>query len=197
MKVWRWTSATMVFVESDTECLSEIQLREKVNSHKKFEGKLKRFKNWPSFCQTRIFRDWGESPTSRQGKPPKHSKTKLWKNFLSVFHDWKVYLWRSRELSCENLCVPFTTRPLSLANKSPKLTRELAAKACDLDDPQLSQQNRATLFLKFFSFCKNKILSKNTLNTQKSFCVWINKDWACETHFNKYSHINEYGIHWT
>ena len=35
----------MEFVESDTECLGEIQLREKVNSHKKFEGKLKRFKN--------------------------------------------------------------------------------------------------------------------------------------------------------
>ena len=33
----------MEFVESDTECLDEFQLREKVNSHKKFEGKLKRF----------------------------------------------------------------------------------------------------------------------------------------------------------
>ena len=32
----------MEFVESDTECLGEIQLREKVNSHKKFEGKLKK-----------------------------------------------------------------------------------------------------------------------------------------------------------
>ena len=47
----------MEFVENDTECLGEIQLREKVNSHKKFEGKLKRFKNGPSFFQTRIFRD--------------------------------------------------------------------------------------------------------------------------------------------
>ena len=33
----------MEFVESDTECLGEFQLREKVNSHKKFERKLKRF----------------------------------------------------------------------------------------------------------------------------------------------------------
>ena len=32
-------------LESDTECLGEIQLREKVNSHKKFKGKLKKFKN--------------------------------------------------------------------------------------------------------------------------------------------------------
>ena len=151
------------------ECLGEIQLREKVNSHKKFEGKLKRFKNWPSFCQTRIFRDWGESPTSRQGKPPKHSKTKLWKIFLSVFHDWKVYPWRSRELSCENLCVPFATRPLSLANKSPKLTRELAAKACDLSDLRLSRQNRATLFLKFSVFVKTKYFPKTTKTLKNLF----------------------------
>ena len=45
LKIWRWTSVTMEFVESDAEFLGEIQLREKVNSHKKFEGKLKRFKN--------------------------------------------------------------------------------------------------------------------------------------------------------
>ena len=51
---------------------------------------------------------------------------------------------------------------LSLVNKSPKSTRELAAVACDLDDPRLSRQNRATLFLNSFSFCKNKVLSKNT-----------------------------------
>ena len=85
LKIWRWTSAKMEFVESDTECLDEFQMREKVNGHKKFEGKLKRFKSWPTFCQTHVFCDWGESPTSRQGKLPNHSKTKLWKNFLSVF----------------------------------------------------------------------------------------------------------------
>ena len=33
----------MEFVKSDTECLDEFQLREKVNSHKKFKGKLKGF----------------------------------------------------------------------------------------------------------------------------------------------------------
>ena len=30
----------MDLVESDTECLGQLQLKEKVNSHKKFEGKL-------------------------------------------------------------------------------------------------------------------------------------------------------------
>ena len=51
---------------------------------------------------------------------------------------------------------------LSLAIKLPKSIRELKSVACDLDDPWLSHQNRATLFLKIFSFCKNKVLSKNT-----------------------------------
>ena len=31
----------MEFKEGDTECLGKWQLREKVNSHRKFEGKLK------------------------------------------------------------------------------------------------------------------------------------------------------------
>ena len=51
---------------------------------------------------------------------------------------------------------------LPLTNKSPKTTRELAAMACNLDDPRLSRQNRTTIFSKFFRFRKNKILSKNT-----------------------------------
>ena len=46
----------MEFVESDTECLDEFQLREKVNSHKKFEGKLKRFlKTDPLFAKHAFF----------------------------------------------------------------------------------------------------------------------------------------------
>ena len=83
----------------------------------------KRFKNCPYFCQTRVFRDWSESPTSCQVKPPKHSKTKFWKNFLSVFRDWKVYPRGSRELSRENLWVTLVTGPS---------TREQVAKI----DPQ-------------------------------------------------------------
>ena len=46
----------MEFVVSDTECLGEFQLREKVNSHKKFEGKLKRFlKTDPHFAKHAFF----------------------------------------------------------------------------------------------------------------------------------------------
>ena len=46
----------MEFVESDTKCFGEFQLREKVNSHKKFEGKLKRFlKTDPLFDKHAFF----------------------------------------------------------------------------------------------------------------------------------------------
>ena len=46
----------MEFVESDAECLGEFQLREKVNSHKKFKGKLKRFlKTDPLFTKHAFF----------------------------------------------------------------------------------------------------------------------------------------------
>ena len=96
LKIWRWKSAKMEFVESDTECLGEFQLREKVNRHKKFEGKLKRFlKTSPLFAKHVFF----ATRVSRQGKPPKHSNSKLWKKFLSVFCDWKVYSRGSRKLS--------------------------------------------------------------------------------------------------
>ena len=50
LKIWRWKRAKMEFVESDTECLGEFQLREKVKCHKKFEGKLKRF--WKTDFET-------------------------------------------------------------------------------------------------------------------------------------------------
>ena len=128
----------------------------------KVRGKTeKRFKNYSCFCQTRDFRDLIKSPHSRQLKPPKHSRTKLWKNFLSVFRDWKVYPRVSRELSSENLWVNLATGPS---------TREQVAKndprRCDwgsrLDLPATeSPKQGKTGFLKFSDF-SNKILSKNT-----------------------------------
>ena len=47
----------MEFVESDTKCLGEFQLREKVNSHKKFKGKLKKFLKTNFEMQNTGFRD--------------------------------------------------------------------------------------------------------------------------------------------
>ena len=40
-------------------------------------------------------------------------KDKIVKNFLSVFHDWKVYSLESRKLSHKNLCVPLTIGPFT------------------------------------------------------------------------------------
>ena len=76
---------------------------------KRFEGKLKRFKNWPNFCQTRVFRDWNESP----GLAAKTLKDKILKKISSVFRDWKVYPRGSRELSRENLCATLATGPFT------------------------------------------------------------------------------------
>ena len=86
---------------------------------------------------------------------------------------------------------------LSLANKSPKLTRELVAEACDLDDPRLSRQNRETLFLKFFSFVKTKYFLKTPKTLKNIFVFESTKIEHVKTYFNKYNHTNEYGIYWT
>ena len=46
-----------------------------------FEGKLKRFKNWPILLKTHDFRDWIKSCSSRQGQPPEHLEENFWKIF--------------------------------------------------------------------------------------------------------------------
>ena len=84
-----------------TERLGGRQLREKMNSHKKFEGKTEKdFKNC-LYCAKHAF---FAAEVSRQIHPPKHFKTKVLKNFLSVLRDWKSYSRESRKLSHEN-CV--------------------------------------------------------------------------------------------
>ena len=128
----------------------------------KVRGKnWKRFKNCPYFCQTRVFRDWSESPTSRQVKPLEHSKTKIWKIFLSVFRDWKVYPRVSRELSRENLWVTLATGPSTreqVAKNDPR--RRDWGSRLDIPATEPPKQGK-TGFLKFSDF-SNKILSKNT-----------------------------------
>ena len=113
LKIWRWKNAEMEFVESDTECLGEFQLREEWG--RQWTVTKSRGKNWKSFknCLWNAKHAFFAIETSRQGKPPKHSKSKLWKNFLSVFRDWKVYSRGSRELSHENLCVPLAIGPFT------------------------------------------------------------------------------------
>ena len=111
LMIWIRNEAPMKFENGCTECLRKRQLRKKMNSNKSSRENWKRFKNCLYFCQTRVFCDLSESPQSHQFKLPKHSKTKIWKNFLSVLCDWKVYSRESCELSHENLWVTLTTGP--------------------------------------------------------------------------------------
>ena len=139
-----------------------VRTDEKDNEQsQKDRGKNKKFKNCPCISKTRDFRDWNESPKSLQIKPPKHSRTKIWKIFLSVFHDWKVYPRVSRELSHENLWVTLTTRPSTCEQvaKNDLRRRDWGSR---LDIPMTEQPKQGkTGFLKFLDF-SNKILSKNT-----------------------------------
>ena len=97
----------------NTMSFKEVQTKKTMNSHKRLRENWKWFWKLSLKRETRVFCDWGESLASRQGKPPKQSKSKLWKNFLSVFRDLKVYSRGSRELSRENLCVPLVTGPFT------------------------------------------------------------------------------------
>ena len=132
LKIWEGMMQKMEIKMCVTECLGQIQLREK----------------------------WGRQWTITKIRGKTEKGIKLWKIFYVFFATG-----RSTHEGVASWVVKISVYPSwldpSLANKSPKLTRELAAEACDLDDLRLSRQNRAILFLKFFSFCKNKILSKN------------------------------------
>ena len=125
----------------------------------------KDLKTAPIYAKHAFFATWLSrhkvASSSRQFKPPKHSRTKILKNFLSVFRNWKVYPRVSRELSRENLWITLATGPS---------TREQVTKndprRCDwgsrLDIPATEPPKQGkTGFLKFSDF-SNKILSKNT-----------------------------------
>ena len=167
-----------------------------MNSHKCSRENWKRFKNCSYFCQTRVFRDLIKSPHSRQIKPPKHSATKIWKIFLSVFRHWKVYPRVSRELSRENLWVTFATGP-STREQVAKMTREDATEARDLTYPRLSRQNRAKLYFWNFQIFQTKYFPKIPKTLKNLFVLELTKIDHVKTHFIKYNHTNEYGIYWT
>ena len=86
------------------------------------------------FAKICDFRDQVKLPASRQGKLRNTLKSNFRENFLSIFHDWRVYPRDSRQVSRENLYVPLATKP-STRKQVAKPTRELATVACGLDDP--------------------------------------------------------------
>ena len=70
------------------------------------------------------------------------------------------------------------------------------AVACDLDDLRLSRQNRATLFFEIFQFLYKQNTFQKIPKTLKNLFVFEStKIEHVKTHFNKYNHTNEYGIH--
>ena len=58
--------------ERDTEIFRVCQVKEEEEQLEMFEGKLKKFKNWPSLPKTCDFRDRDKSHASRQDQPPEH-----------------------------------------------------------------------------------------------------------------------------
>ena len=79
-----------------------------------FEGKLKKvLKNWLIYAKHAIF-------TTRLSheQVARTLKTKILKNFLSDFRDWKFYPRGSRKISRENPWVPSQLEPPP-TNKSP------------------------------------------------------------------------------
>ena len=59
--VWEWHGVFERVLGKEEDEQSEM-----------FEGKLKRFKNWPILYKTRDFRNWDKSGASRQDQPPEH-----------------------------------------------------------------------------------------------------------------------------
>ena len=89
----------------------------------KLEGKLKKF--WKTVLKTpnTHFSRLKWVANKSLGLATKTLEDKIVKNFLSVFRDWKVYPQESRELNCENFCVPFATKP-SIREQVARLSRE-------------------------------------------------------------------------
>ena len=165
LKIWRWKRVEMEFIESDMECLGEFQLREKWR--RQWTVTKSRGKNWKSFknCLWNAKHAFFATVTSRQQVAKASHQNTQSHNCGKIF--WVFFATgRSIREGVASWATKISMYPrrldLSLANKSPKLTCELAAVACDVEDSRLSRQNRTTLFLTIFSFCKNKVLSKNT-----------------------------------
>ena len=156
LMILRRNEATMEFEEGGTECLGKFQTKEKMNSHIKFEEKLKKIlKKLPPLCKTRDFRDWGKSPDSRQIHLPKHFKPKVLKNFLSIFKDWKSHSQVSCKMSRKNLYVPLVTGP-SIHGQVAKTDPRARDCGMQLDLPAIESPKLGNNVFEIFSFWRTK-----------------------------------------
>ena len=104
-----WRFEVEIRSESDTVSLKEFQVRKIMKSHKSSRETQKVFKT-ALFAQNTRFLRLNQDASKSPGPVARTLKTKILKIFLSVFRDWKFYPQGSREVSCENLCVPLVTR---------------------------------------------------------------------------------------
>ena len=91
----------------------EKEMGKTVNSHKNSREKIEKVLKTVFEMQNTHFSRLGWVSNKSSGQATKTLKDKIEKEFLSVFCDWKVYPWESRELSHENLCVPLATGPFT------------------------------------------------------------------------------------
>ena len=176
-----------------------------------FEGKPKRFKNWPNYAKHAIF------ATGLSHKQVTRTlKTKILKNFLSFFRDWKFYLRGSHEVSCENLWVPLATGTFTreqVANlsrkkhKNPNFEKfskyflwlghwpanelwKIFEWACDwgmwLDQPttELPEQSN-TVFEILTFFVKTKYFPKTTKTLKNLFMIDHESSNTCKNTFER------------
>ena len=176
----------------------------------KFEGKLKSFKNWPICAKHTIF-----ATELSHKQVAKTLKTKILKNFPSVFRDWKFYprgsrkvspkiseyssrlepppankspIWAARNIKTQilkNILSIFHDWDIDLSVSREKSLCGLATGACDWTNPRLSRQNRATLFLKILTIFAKTKYFPKTVKTLKNLFVFNQKNWACEKTFNQ------------
>ena len=181
--------------------LVKKEMGKTVNSHKKSREKLKKFKETVFETQNTCFSRLKQVARANCQQVARAShqnyQSQNCENFLSVFRDWKFYPRGSRELNCENLCVPLMTGPF---------TREQVAKnntqACSYSmrlrwPATESTKTGQHCFWNFSVFVKTKYFPKTPKTLKNIFEFESTKIEHVETHFNKYNHTNEYDIHWT
>ena len=175
----------------------EKEMGKTMNNHKNSREKLKKFKETVFETQNTRFSRLKQVANKSPGQVAKTLKVKIVKNFLSVFRDWKFYPRGSRELSCENLCVPLMTGPFTREQVAKNNTRACGYSMRLRWPATESTKTGQHCFWNFSVFVKTKYFPKTPKTLKNIFLFESTKIEHVKTHFNKYNHTNEYDIHWT
>ena len=129
----------------------------------KIRGKKKKKKIFKTVFETQNTRFSQLIQVANQslGHSPKHFKPKDLKNLLSVFRDWKSHSQGSYEISHENLSVPLATGPFTREQVT-KIDSQARDCGMRLGWSATESPKQGNTIFELFSFCKSKILSKNT-----------------------------------